>query len=262
MPPAIRVLLLVVTALSLGSACSLGAARKPKPGPDVLVVADNFGHDSSQLRPSSSHPIRYLILAGQRKDLGTLVAGEKMPTTVELDALIHRTLTAQGFTRTQVGGPMADIIIVYTYGSAYLDVDESSEEQVDSETEEISTSTTRTVNNEREIMALIGGAKVRVQDLPAAVMHEMNHDIHTGRLYITVSGFDAQSLRTKENKMLWRTRISVSSFGTWLPDAMNVMLATAGPYFGIDSVIPIILGNKDRRKTEVQIGESTVIDEP
>ncbi len=253
---------LSIAIVALGFVRSLDAAKKPQKGPDVLVVADNFGHDSSELRPSPSHPIRYLILAGQQKDLGTLVAGEKMPTTAELESLIHRTLEAQGFTRTQVGGPMANIVVVYTYGSAYLDVDESSEEEEDSATGEISTSTTRTVNNEREILALVGAAKVRVQDLPAEVRHEMNQDIQTGRLYITVSGFDAQSLRTKENKMLWRTRISVSSFGTWLPDAMGVMLATAGPYFGIDSETPVLLGDKDRRKTEVQIGESTVVDEP
>lgn len=258
MPRAIRLLISFSTILCATGFC--GAV--PKPGPDVLVVADNFGHDASQLRPTPSHPIRYMILTGQQKDLGTLVAGEKMPTPAELETLIHRTLAEQGFTRTQVGGPMADIIVVYTYGSAYLDIDESSEEAEDPETGEITTSTTRTVNNEREILALIGAAKVRRQDLPTEVVHEMNHDIQTGRLYFTVSGFDAPSLRTKKNQMLWRTRISVSSFGTWLPDAMDVMLATAGPFFGIDSETPIVLGDKDRRKTEVKIGESTVVDEP
>lgn len=252
----------LLTSLVLGSSFLCRAAWKSKRGPDVLVVADNFGNDSSQLRPSPTHPIRYLILAGKQQDLGTIVVGEKMPSTAELENLIHQTLGAQGFTRTQMGGPMADIIVIYTYGAAYLDIDESSEEEEDAETGEVSTSTTRTVNNEREILALVGGAKVRVQDLPAAVMYEMNDDIQTGRLYITVSGFDARSIRTKENKMLWRTRISVPALGTWLPDTMAVMLATAGPYFGVDSEVPVILGDQDRRKVEVQIGESTVVQEP
>jgi hypothetical protein len=42
---------------------------------------------------------------------------------------------------------------------------------------------------------------------------------------------------------------------------MEVMFTTAGPYFGDDSIEPVILGDKDRRETDVQIGESTVAEE-
>ena len=260
----IRVSRLSLTFLvALGCALELSAAKKPKKEPDVLIVADNFGHDVNLLRPSEANPINYLLLGGQQWDLGSSVAGEKMPPASELEALIHRTLASQGFTQTQVGGPMPQIVILYGYGSAYLEVDEYSEDDVDSETGEITGSTTTTTMlNGREIFALAGAAKIRGKILSSAITDEINDAIQTGRLYITVSALDAQALREKKKQIVWRTRISIPSRGNWLPDAMAVMLASAAPYFGADSDMPIILREEDRRKTDVQIGEATVVDEP
>ena len=62
--------------------------------------------------------------------------------------------------------------------------------------------------------------------------------------------------------MIWRTRISIPSRRNRLPDAMQVMLASAAPYFGADSDLPLVIGDEDRRKTDVQIGETTVVEEP
>ena len=110
--------------------------------------------------------------------------------------------------------------------------------------------------------ALAGAAKVRGKILSSAITDEINDAIQTGRLYITVSALDAQALREKKKQIVWRTRISIPSRGNWLPDAMEVMLASAAPYFGADSDMPVILREEDRRKTDVQIGEATVVDEP
>jgi hypothetical protein len=249
--------------LALSAALFSTAVAKDKAGPDVLIVADNFGNDAEALRPSKDRPIYYLMLGGKQWDLGASVAGETMPPVSELEALIHRTLASQGFRQTQVGGAIPDIVVVYGYGSAYLEVDEWTEDSFDSESGEfLGGSTSSTVMNGREIFGLAGANKIKGKVLSSAVVDEITDAIESGRLYISISALDPQALREKKKRIVWRTRISIPTRRNRLPDAMEVMLASAAPYFGIDSDLPVVIGEDDRRKTDVQIGEATVVDEP
>jgi len=241
----------------------LTVSAAEKEGPEVLIVADNFGHDAEALRPTKDRPIHYLLLGGKQWDLGASVAGEKMPPVSQLESIVHSTLASQGFTMTQAGGVMPDIIVIYGYGSAYLEVDEWTEDEFDSESGEfLGGSTTSTVLNGREIYGLAGANKIKGKVLSSAVVDEITDAIENGRLYITISALDPQALREKKKSMIWRTRISIPSRRNRLPDAMQVMLASAAPYFGADSDLPLVIGDEDRRKTDVQIGETTVVEEP
>lgn len=238
------------------------AQSKANNGPEVLVVADNFGNDVAALRPTADNPVHYLLLGGKQWDLGSSVAGEKMPSGSELESLIHRTLASQGFTRTEIGGPMPNVVIIYGYGSAHLEVEEWIEDAMDSETGEVSSAIQSMDLNAREIYGLAGAAKIKGKVLSSAIADEMTDAIENGRLYISISALDAQALQAKKKQIIWRTRISIPTRRNRLPDAMEIMLASAAPYFGADSALPVVIGDEDRRKTDVQIGESTVVGDP
>ena len=247
---------------ALAASLSLAHAA-PDDGPDVLVVADNFGHDVTQLRPTKDNPVRYVLLGGMQWDLGSSVAGEKMPPVSELESLVHRTLESQGFTRTDIGGPMPDIVILYGYGSAHLEVEEWMEDAIDAETGELAEGDLQSMDlNAREIYGLAGAAKIKGKVLSSSIADEMADAIENGRLYISISALSAEALQAQKKQMIWRTRISIPSRRNRLPDAMEIMLASAAPYFGADSALPVVIGDEDRRKTDVQIGESTVVEDP
>ena len=252
-----------ILCLFVAFAASIARAQsKAKNGPDVLVVADNFGNDVAALRPTADNPVHYVLLGGMQWDLGSSVAGEKMPPVSELESLIHRTLKSQGYTPTKIGGPMPDIVILYGYGSAHLEVEEWIEDSMDSETGEVSSNFQSMDLNAREIYGLAGAAKIKGKVLSSAIADEMTDAIENGRLYISISALDAPALRTKKKQMVWRTRISIPTRRNRLPDAMEIMLTSAAPYFGADSALPVVIGDEDRRKTDVQIGESTVVGDP
>lgn len=259
MTPALRCFIALFIALA---ASVVRAQIGDKDGPDVLVVADNFGHDVGALRPTKDNPVHYVMKGGMQWDLGSSVAGERMPPVADLEALIHSTLASQGFTRTEVGGPMPDIVILYGYGSAYLEVEEWIEDSVDSESGELTSNIQSKDLNAREIFGLAGAAKIKGKVLSSAIADEITDAIENGRLYISVSALDASALQEQKKQIMWRTRISIPTRRNRLPDTMELMLVSAAPYFGADSALPVVIGDKDRRETDVQIGESTVVEDP
>jgi hypothetical protein len=64
-----------------------------------------------------------------------------------------------------------------------------------------------------------------------------------------------------EKEVMWRTRISIPSRGYNLPNFLDLMIDTAGPYLATETNLPVTLREEDRRETNVEIGETTVIEE-
>jgi hypothetical protein len=91
----------------------------------------------------------------------------------------------------------------------------------------------------------------------------INDAAREDRLYIFVAALDVDALaKRKEKKLVWRTRISIESRRQSLPDALQVMLKTAAPFFGAATELPVFVDDADRRKTDVQIGTPVVVPEP
>jgi hypothetical protein len=88
---------------------------------------------------------------------------------------------------------------------------------------------------------------------------EINDAARQDRLYLMVAAFDALALAKKEKKLLWRTRISIESRRTSLPESLTVMLDSAAPYFGRDTELPVFIDDNLRRKADVQIGTPVVV---
>lgn len=230
------------------------AAKKPKRGPDVLVVGDASEEMPEEFRPAPGRPVHYVILGAAERTLGASIAGEPQPDRAVLEKEVIRVLETQGFVRTQIGGPMPQLALVITWGSANLMIDDF--EETDDEGETITSSL---VWNRREISSLVGAYKANQRLLSSSDAEAINDAARQDRLYLMIAALDAMALVNKEKKLLWRTRISIESLRNSLPESLSVMLASAAPYFGRDTELPVFVDDNVRRKAEVHIGTPVVV---
>ena len=247
---------LLASALSLLTA-SLVLAAKPKPGPEVLVVGDAWSQLPEELRPTPDKPVYYLILGSVERTLGAAWANEPQPKRETVEQEVARVLATQNFVRTQLGGPMPQLALIITWGSANLMIDDINDSNDAGET-----TTSSLVWNRREIAGLVGADKVDQRLLSSADADALNDAARQDRLYLMVAAFDAMALAKKQKKGLWRTRISIESRRTSLPESLTVMLNSAAPYFGRNTEMPVFVDDNLRRKAEVQIGTPVVVPPP
>jgi len=252
----------VVLAAALSIAT--GDAAPATPPPAVLVVADVFGDVPDALRPQPGKPIHYAIAGNYESNLGTPIAGEPRANAAAVEAEVTRVLASQGFIKTRVGEPLPAIALLITWGSAVLD---TSEMTLNSETDPNNPldpnrppDTQLVAPNHREISLLIGADKARGQALDSYALAQVNDAASTARVYIFIAAFDMEAMaKRKEKKLLWRTRMSIPSTHHSLPDSLGVMLASAAPYLGREVAAPVMIGEADRRKAEVQVGTPYVV---
>jgi hypothetical protein len=232
--------------------------------PEVLVVSETFGRSLEETRPTKVKPIYYYLLGGAQLDIGGKIKGEKMPAKTDLDYLVHHTLASQGFRRAQEGGVPPELIVTYAYGSVAVDLVDWPEETIDLTVEDaVDTSEYSSTNeyaNGGQILQLIGASKMQNQRMDLRTTQRFNTALHYDRLYITVSAMGAEALLRQQREIIWRTKISIELDRNNLPDAMNVMMASAAPYIGIETDVPVFMDKRDRRNSEVQIGELEVVE--
>lgn len=235
---------------------AFGAKAKTKPGPEVLVVADASESLTDDLKPAPGKPVHYIILGSAERTLGAAIAGEPIPDRATVEAAVARALAEQGYVRTQLGGPIPQLAIVISFGSANLMIDE-----IASTDDSGATTTSDLVWNSREIAMLVGADKANRRFLMSSEADALNDAARQDRAYLLVAAFDIPALRKKEKKILWRLRISIESLRHSLPDSLNLMLASAVPYIGKDTEMPVFIDDTLRRKADVQIGIPVVVPE-
>lgn len=239
-----------------GFAAESSKPVKPKPGPDVLVVGDAVPDLPEQFQPTREKPVYYVLLGSAERTLGAVWAGERQPDRAVLEGEVARVLASRHYLRTQLGGPMPQLALVVTWGSANLMIDDLEETNDDGETV-----TSSLVWNRREIAQLVGADKAYDKMLSSTEAEEINDAARQDRLYIMVAALDAQALAKKQKKLIWRTRISIESRRTSLPESLAVMLDSAVPYFGRSTDLPVFIDDNLRRKADVQIGTPIVVEE-
>lgn len=245
---------LAVSAQAAAPTSTPAPKTKAKPAPDVLVVGDATEGVAPEYIPSPGKPVYYVFMGAAERVLGSAWAGEPQPDKKVLQEEIFRVLASQGYVRTQVGGPMPQLAIVVTWGSANLMSDDFET------TNDAGESVTNTVNwNTREISSLVGADKARNKMLMSSEADQINDAARQDRLYVMVGALDAQALAKKQKKLIWRTRMSIESRRTSLPESLTVMLNSAAPYFGKNTDLPIFVDDNLRRKAEVQVGTPVVV---
>lgn len=102
--------------LGLTAALALVSVEGKDKGLDILITADAISSPEG-FRPRPDKPI-YYILHQSRETLGTPVAGVKLPNTEVVERALSAELKKQGFIKTEVGGPLPDIIILAVVGDS------------------------------------------------------------------------------------------------------------------------------------------------
>jgi hypothetical protein len=233
------------------------AANRLPEGPEVLVVSDLYDQKSGLTRPTKQRPIHFFVFGGTELTLGDAIAGEPMPKKDEVGAAVAAALVSQGFTLTKVGGPVPELAIVFSYGTANLATAEINE--TDPTTGE-TTSSLIGFNN-REIAQLVGADRASRRMLMSSEADRINEAARDNRVYIFVAALDVEALRKKQRKLIWRTRMSIDARRRTLPETMKIMLASAAPYFGTNTDLPQFIEDSDRRKAEVIIGTPKVVED-
>ncbi len=234
---------------------------KPKPGPDVLVVADVMPETDAEkaaLIATAENPIDYYTRGKKEEHIGTPYANDPMPKPEEVEAELVKMLAKQHYLRSsKPGDPAPQLVILFTWGSANPDIDQFTE--TDSETGE--TTTTTTMSNARRMRSLAGIHKAQDQLLLSSEAATLSDAATSDRLYIFVAAMDAAALRKKEKKLLWRTNISIDNRRTTLVETFGTMLASAAPYFGRENGINEYIDDKMRKsEASVTFGELKVLE--
>ncbi len=229
-------------------------AAKPKPGPHVLVVGDIMPTIPAEFVATADKPVYYVLLGAAERTLGAAWANEPQPDKATLEKEVIRILATQHFHRTQLGGHMPQLAVVVTWGSANLMIDDINDTNDAGET-----TTSSLVWNQREIAQLVGADKANQKMLMSSEADAINDAARQDRLYVMIAALDAMALAKKQKKLVWRTRISIESRRTSLPESLTVMLNSAGPYLGRSTELPVFIDDNLRRKADVQIGTPVVV---
>lgn len=241
-------LLLALVAAALGS----GVLSAKTQIPDVLVVADAVTGETARPEPTADNPTYYVFIGGMEQDIGGSIAGIPSPTHEQIRQALSRELARRHFIETKLGGPLPQLALFCAWGTAALDT----YEEVDSDTGQ----STNIALNEREMQRLLGIPKARQRLLPSTELDHLNDALNSDRFYILVAALDAMALSQREKKLVWRTRISIDARRTTLVKSMDVMIASAAPFFGKNEDRPVVVDDTLRKNAEVEVGEATVIE--
>jgi hypothetical protein len=92
-----------------------------------------------------------------------------------------------------------------------------------------------------------------------SVYNQLMGELADPRYYIIVSAYDfRRTVDKKDPKLLWQTRISVTSRGVGFREHFNDMLASASRHYGKDSNKQLV--RRYLRDVRVDIGEATVVE--
>lgn len=266
--------LILIAALGLlGSLPALGE------NPEVLIVGDVTADVPVALRPAPGKPIHYLLLGNTEMDLGSPRAGMPRPDPKAMETELARVLASQGFIMTKVGGPMPQIALTLSWGTANLateatpGVDPFTGQIHDPDADPDATTATpiplhKTAEtwtpsvlayNLKEMRQLLGLDKPNWQGASLVDTDRLGEALHTDRVYLSVIAFDLPELVKKKKVVLWRTRMSIDSLDHSLPDSFAIMLASAGPYFGRNTDTPVLIDDRVRQ-ANVSLGEFKVLE--
>lgn len=257
-----------------GFVFSLFPKSLQKNPPLDLTVITEMTEAGRNLPPVSPQQPAYYVLQSSGFHEAAETTGITRPmTAAEVEGVLQKSLATNGYLPVQSGPVRPTLLIVYTWG-AY---NGGASEPIFG---------ARKAFLGRAVM--IGGQKFahqmadlleQVDDLKQAAIppevfdfanalhqyeladpkHEVLVDQAALELYYVVaSAYDYTAAAANQRRLLWRTRMTVSSAGLSLPQSLPPLIASAGPYFGKDVPEPQVL-NRRVHDGKVEIGTSRVV---
>jgi len=225
---------------------------------EVISVTDMTAA-GRQLEPATpDSPVYYLSYDLGFRDLGGVMGGEKIPPTEAAQKIITRALALRGYLPANETTPPPTLFLVMTWGT--LNTDLSYGPNPDAPPRQL---------NRQQILKFLGGYKLGFSDADFdPIMPSLTgltlmggdardfYELASLDHYISVvAAYDLESIKAKQRKLLWMTRISCPSLGFTLGDVMPTMLAIGSVNFGRESTRPTWVNASDRYKAEVRLGD-------
>lgn len=228
---------------------------------DVVVVGDVLKDVPFAQHPEPGRPIHYLLLGNKEVDFGFPLAGMPRPDPKAMEAELIKVLAQQGFVQTKVGGPMPEIMLLFSWGTANMATEDTPGTNPETGVnEDDPEAPTVFAYNRKEMRRLVGADKADWQNVTLVDGDKIAEAVRSDRVYIFVVAFDAKELFRKNKVVLWRTRMSVDLLDHALPDSFALMLASAAPYFGRNTDQPVFVDDQTRN-ARVKLGEMKIIEE-
>jgi hypothetical protein len=190
--------------------------------PQVIVVGDLTEMGKALTPPDVQHPVYYFPLVVGYKEMGAVIAGEKVPVKNEVLRTLAKELAKQHYLVMNDQHP-PEQVLVFWWGSMNPEIQDFGSNDPSEQV----------FFNEREMLALVGAYK------SAGVAPWQSSDLRTAarddRYFIVVMAYDYAAARQHKKKLLWMAKMSTESVGTNLPDVIAALVASGGPAFGRDT---------------------------
>ena len=223
--------------------------------PDVIVNTDMLTQDAPQ--PTHDHPIYSLPVSKGYRDFGFDMAGEKIPDSPGVLAMITKILDQRDYRLATREHPPT-IMILYSWGTFYRNPDPYAHNTF-----------------VPEMLEFLGGSKLRLRtSAHRQAGSELDEGLRAfspdsstirgfiphGMYVITFWAFDFAQARQGVAQVLWKTNVSSSTRGFYLPEVLPTMLAVAAPMIGKETGKPVRIDIDEHYKPRVELGPLQVIE--
>lgn len=223
------------------------------------MIANTDVFDKGAPTPAPDNPIYYLAVSKGYRQFGFDAPGEKIPDSTGVLEMITKILDSQGYKQaTTEHAP--SIMILYSWGDFYRNPDPFARQNT----------------FVPEMLEFLGAEKMGLQtgsrshpftELSPG-LNSINPDSSTilgfiphGMYVITFWAFDFALALKGEAKLIWKTNISSSTRGFYLPEVLPTMLNVAAPLIGRETSRPIRIDVGKNYKPRVELGPLQVIEE-
>jgi len=220
----------------------------------VAVVIDMTADGRKVAHPTPENPSYYVPVVLGYKELGDILTDFQRPPppTYEIQRLLTKALAEQGY---RVANPQSppSLVLVFRWGSItpqivngrFVNRDEMMTYLVGENWREmqgaLDPQTTELLSEVDNSVNLESSAPHHGQGNPYGEPVDMGSATHEGaRYYLMVSALDYQASRQHKSVLLWRAHVSINYWGHYLDDTLPVLIMAAAPYFGLQTLRPVI----------------------
>ena len=246
------------------SAAAEGAPPAPQKNSGALdstVITESTEVGRQIAVPTADHPAYVIIYAKGQHDFGSTLATEKTPAPEVLDQQMERALAQQHYLRADANHPPA-YLIVFTWGSHRVPVEASDETGYrnlfdraalvggnafaadlkrvieDGQTTAYATPT-RPWGAQLEGYRPVSAASTFQPVSPIEIFRRRNQktedllvQVSKDCYYVLISAFDYASVGQGKSRLLWRTKLTTTTPGISLAEAIPSLIAGGTGYLG------------------------------
>lgn len=237
----------------------------PKHDVQVITVTDTTPVGALLRRATPTHPVYYIAVNLGYRDLGGIIAGDKIPPKEAMVKTIAKVLAKQGYIPATKANPPS-LVLVWMWGTLYVDKFDTGSDLF-SDGQQV---------NRSQMLRFLGAYKLGMISknpepfsdtfyLPGLSGHGADadsiYDISGDDLYVAgIAAYDFRSFMQKKKVLLWTTKISCPSLGLTMDETLPAMLTIAGPNIGRETVTPVWVNASDKFKPEVKIGDPRLVE--